>query len=68
MQIIHTKPSDVNSNFFRDKRESLANLKPQLASILEKTKPVQASWYKMILQYICYIRTVYSHRTTSGCR
>jgi len=27
--------------FIRDKRESLANLKPQLASILEKTKPVQ---------------------------
>merc|ERR1719499_1785620 len=27
--------------FIRDKRESLADLKPQLASILEKTKPVQ---------------------------
>ena len=27
--------------FIRDKRESLCNVKPQLASILEKTKPVQ---------------------------
>ena len=66
MQIIHPKPSNNNFNFFRDKRESLANLKPQLASILEKTKPVQGS-DKLVYWYIWYIN-LFSYRTTSGCR